>query len=353
MARRKVDIRPIVGAAVVFLILGAIIFGAFYFVIIKPAADALESSKVSALQTVSQLSSLGTTQATSDASQFTTQIEQADSKSEVQAILTEVNSAITREQKRLELLSLAQQAYSGAFYSAESESGKTVLSELTSLKSTLTNDINSKTTLSQLQSYESELDSKATTAWRNALTNVVNSIAENLVSMVKQNSSLYGEFMPKENALAYIENNDWQELRKVKFEEASVEVPVLDTLQRTPTLKEGSTVNIYVYDTSTQTLSKLFSSATISKVLYLDTDMQVGGTSVWENIKALIAAGESASGLTDFGEDAVQAAIDANILSYNVQVLYVVKVADEIGEDIVKYEFHQSSSKDVILIPAV
>lgn len=353
VARRKVDIRPIVGAAVVFLILGAVIFGAFYFLIIKPASDALESAKISALQTVSQLSSLGTSQAQSDASQYTTQIEQAGSESEVQAILADVNSSITREQKRLELLSTAQQAYSGEYYSAESENGKTVLSDLTNLKTTLVNDINGKTTLSALNDYESELDSKATSAWRNGLTNVVNSVSENTVAMVKQNSLRSGETMPKENALAYIENNDWTELRKVKFEPASVEVPVLDTLQRTPTLKEGSTVNVYLYDSSTQTLSKIYTSATISKVLYLDTDMQVGGTSLWENIKTLVAEGGPTSGLANFGEDAVQAAINANILRYNIQVLYVVRVADDIGEDIAKYEFHESSTKDVILIPTV
>ncbi len=333
-----------------FLILGAIIFSALYFLIIKPAAEELESAKVSALQVVQELSSLGTDQAVSDASTFTTQIKEADSKSEVQAILTEVQTALAREQKRVELLDLARQAYRGTFYSGESEEGKTVLSELQSLKDTLISDINSKTSLSQLEAYESELDSKATTAWRNALTRVLNSIEDNEVFLERKNSIPYSERMSKENALQRIENYGWEELRKIRFVKPTVEVPVIDTLRRSPTVREGAMVKIYLYDYSTGELTLLTPNATVSHVLYRDTDMQVGGVSLWENIKTLVASGQVA-GFAGFGESAVSSAIDANILSYDISVIYVVEVSDLTGEEILKYEFYQSGTKDVVLVP--
>lgn len=351
--RRKIDVRPIVGAAVVFLILGSLIFSAFYFLIIKPAADELESAKRSALQVVSELSSLGTDQGASDAITFAAQIEEADTKTEVEALLAEVNAALTRERKRLDLLDLAQQAYSGTFYSGESEEGKIILPALEDLKTTLTNDINSKTTLEQLQAYESELKSKATTAWRTALTGILDSIEGNEVFLERRNSTPYSERMSKENAAQYLENYGWEELKKIRFVKPTVEVPVLDTLQRAPTVREGDTVKIYTYDYSTQELTLLTPNATVSRVLYKDTDMQVEGVSLWENIKSLVAEGLSTSDLSDFGEDAVSGAIEANLLPYDISVIYVVEVSDLIGEEIEKYEFYESSSKDVVLVPVV
>ena len=68
---RKIDVRPIIGAAVVFLIIGLIIFCIYYFAIAKPAADALEASKLSALSQVASLNAIGTSQAISDASVYT------------------------------------------------------------------------------------------------------------------------------------------------------------------------------------------------------------------------------------------------------------------------------------------
>jgi hypothetical protein len=350
--RRKIDIRPIIGAAVVFLILGAVIFSAMYLLIIKPAAEELEAAKISALEAVRELSDLGTDQAISDAQVFTAQINEAESKSEVQAILIEIQTALAREQKRVELLDRARQAYSGTFYSGESEEGKILLIELEALKETLISDINAKTTLSQLRAYEAELDGKATTAWRNALRAVLDSIEENEVFLERMNSLPYSERMTKENALAYIENRGWEELRKVRFVAPTVEVPVMDSLRRSPTIREGATVKVYLYDYKSGELALLTPSATVSRVIYRDSDLDVWGVSLWENIKDRVARGLT-PGFTDFGEHAVSGAIEANILPYDVSVIYVIEVSDLIGERIIKYEFYKTSEKDVVLVPVV
>ncbi|MEM3519781.1 MAG: hypothetical protein QXT22_05145 [Candidatus Hadarchaeales archaeon] len=356
---KKVDTRAIIGAAVIFLIIGAVVFGAIYFIVLKPAAEALESAKLSALSTVNQLSSIGTSKAISDASTYSASIRAAGSKAEVDSILSQVSAAITREQKRKELLALAATAANGTFYNA------TANTELAQLQSTLESDINSKQTLPELESYRAELDTKATSVWRTLMSGIINQISGENVSMTV-NSPPYGEFLSKENAISFVNSSDWTVLRKLKFEKATVMVPVIDTFRRAPTLKEGSVVKVYGYDRTTDNMRLMFLNATVEYVIYSATDIGTiswtspdGLTSysldVWETLKATAGGSASASAISlkDYGQKLMSSALDANVGNYDINVIYVIKVSDTIGEEIYKYEFYQSGTMDVILIPTV
>lgn len=367
IARKEIDIRPIIGAAVVFLILGSIIFGIYYFVIAKPAGEMLQTSKQSAMSQVSSLSSIGTSQAASDATTFSTRIQAAGSIVEVESILVEVNTAIDREQKRSELLDEVDTIVNGTFYSATGGTGKTQVQTLADLSQTLKVGINAKQTKAGLEAYEVEIDDRATSTWRTYLTSVVDQIAENLISLTR-NSPPYGEFISKENALSYIASQGWETLRKLKFEEATVLVPVKDTFERTPAIRTGSTVKVYVYDTTADNLRLIFGNAVVEHVIYSEADISTiawsltdGATSqsysvdMWETLKAA-AAGDAEAltvGWSGYGSDLMDRALTSNIGSYTVSVIYVVKVSDTIGEEIVQYEFHESAMYDVILIPSV
>lgn len=355
---RKVDTRAIIGAAIIFFIIGSVIFGGVYFLVLKPAADALESAKFSALSTVNQLSSIGTSKAISDAITYSTSIRNAGSKVEVETIHAQVNAAIIREQRRKELLKLADTAANGTFYNA------TTNTALAELKSTLESDINLKQTLEELNSYQAgEFNTKATTTWRSLLTGVINQIeGENVCLTI--NSPPYGEFLSKDNAISLVNSSDWTTLRKLKFEEATVMVPVIDTFRRTPTLKEGSTVKVYVYDRTNDNLRLMFLNATVQYVIYSEGDIgTIAWTSpdglasysldVWETLKAAAGGSSAAAGipLTDYGKNLMDRARGANVGSYDVNVLYVIKVSDAIGEEIYQYEFYQSDKMDIVLIP--
>ncbi|MDI6643371.1 MAG: hypothetical protein QMD95_04930 [Candidatus Hodarchaeaceae archaeon] len=368
IARREVDVRPIIGAVVVFLIIGSIIFGIYYFAIAKPAADALSLAKDSAIvQIESNLSSIGTSQATSSALDYKSQVRGAGSIADINSILNNVNTTVQTEQKRKELLDLAKTATDGTYYSATAASNKTQVQALADLSQALKTAINAKQTKSDLEAYAPQIDNQATTTWQTLLTDVVNQIAENRVALTR-NSPAYGEFMGKENAITYIRGQNWQVLRELKFEGATVRVPVLDTFQRTPTIKAGSTVKVYVYDTVTDNMRLMYGNAIVSNVIYSQADIGTiawtltdGATSqsysvnMWETLKAAAAgdAEAAAVGWSAYGADLMDRALTANIGKYTVSVIYVVEVSDTIGEQIAQYEFHESATKDIILIPTV
>jgi hypothetical protein len=75
---------------------------------------------------------------------------------------------------------------------------------------------------------------------------------------------------------------------------------------------------------------------------------------MWETIKAAAAGDATAEALgwQSYGADVFDRSLRANIGSYTSPVLYMIEVADSVGEEIVKYEFHQTD-KDVILLPVV
>ena len=376
IAKRKVDTRPILGAIVVFLIIGAIVFGIYYFAFAGPAASALGAVKASALSQVNSLSSIGTSKATSDAASFTTRIQAAGSQADVDSILSEVSVAVLREQARKELLSTISTATNGFYYSAAGASGTTQVQDLADLASTLQTAVNSETmnTLEAINAYESTLNTEATSKWRTVLKAVINQIADNLLIMTA-GSEHYEGSISKENAVIYVDNTDrdWQELRMLRFiGDPMVQVPVLDTFQRTPTLKEGSIVRVYIYDEDTENLALRYTNAVVKNTIYSQSDLgtvswtlttESGGatttssyaTSMWETIKAAAAgnADAIAAGWSAYGEDVMDRVLSSNIGSYTVSVIYVIEVSDAIGEEVAKAEFQQTSTKDVILLPVV
>ncbi len=351
-----------------FSLIGAAIFGGHYLLVARPAGAELEEAKTTAMSNVSQsLTSAGTEQASAAISTFSAQIQAAGSKSEVDSILLNVNATVQIEQKRKVLLDEAQTATNGTYYSTTTVTGKTQVQALADLSQTLVTAINAKQTKSDLEAYQSEIDSRATSAWQTLLTGVVNQIADNQVSMTR-NSPAYGEFMGKENAVTYIPSQNWQTLRELKFEEATVQVPVLDTFQRTPTIKTNSVVKVYVYDTVTDNMRLMFGNATVRYVIYSQSDIATiawtladGATSqsysvnIWEALKAAAAgdAEAAAVGWSAYGSDLMDRALTANIGQYAVSVVYGLEVSDTIGEEIAQYEFHESTTKDIILIPTV
>lgn len=366
IARREIDVRPIIGAAVVFLILGSIIFGVYYFLIAKPAADSLETSKLSAMSQVSSLNSIGTSMAISDASTYSAQIQAAGSTTEVSSILVEVSAAIQREQSRKDLLDKAIASVTGSFYSASGVVGTQQVASLSTLLQALLSEINGENTLSELQSYEASgtIDAQATTAWQSFFTSVINGKqTDNL--LMKSNSQTSWYFMSKTEALAQVAASTWQNLCKLDFEGTSyIEVPISDTVNRLPTIVAGSVVNVYVYDRNTEDLHLLVGNATVSRVLYSTTDLatvawsMTSGTTtssysvnIWESLKAAAAGSTEAAavGWQNYGDEVMSNSLSADVLNFSVNAIYVVKVPTEAGENIIQIDFYQGATKDVVL----
>ena|GEM_PF-733172 len=367
ITQRGTDVRPIIGAAVVFLIIGSIIFGVYYFFVAKPAADVLEASKLSAMSLVEDLSAIGTSQAISDASTYSTQIKAASSTAEVESILIEVNAAIQREEKRKELLDRVVTATTGSFYSATGVGETQQVEALSTVLQTLQSEINAKNTLAELQNYEASgiIDNMANNAWRNFFTELISGKESDNIVMKSNSSQTSWYFTSKSEALAYVENSTWQTLRKLDFEGTSyILVPISDTVNRAPTLTPGSKVNIYVYDKNTENLHLITGNATINNVLYSTADlatiawtMTSGATSytystnIWETLKAIAAGSSDAESVEwqNYASNVMNSAMEAGVLDFTVNAIYVVKVPAEAGEMIVQYEFYQSATKDVVL----
>jgi len=363
---RKFDARPVVGIIVVFLVIGLAAFGIYYFFVAKPSADALTASKLTAMEQVNSLVSIGTPGAISKASGFSAEIESAESAVEVESVLVGVNAAIQVEQTRKDLLDLTSVAADGTYFSATGAAGKTVAPSLTDLFETFVSDINSKINKSDLEAYRSEIDGAASWTWRNLLSGELNKLGDN-VAMFKS-SPVSGAYMTKAEARNYISTLGWANLREMKFESHStVEVPVLDSFQRTPTLKADSSVNIYIYDTTTGTMDNLWSNATVRRVLYSQTDIariswiltegvttDSFSTDMWETVKAAAAGSEGAENLgwSGYGADVVERALEANIGQYALQVIYMVEVPDEIGKLIAQCEF-QETFKDIVMVARI
>ncbi len=370
IAHGEIDVRPIVGAVVVFAIIGAAIFGVYYFLIAKPAAEELEQAKLSALSQINNsLASIETDQASTATSSYSAQVLVASSKIEVESISANVTATIQLEQKRKELLDKVDTAVNGTYYSATGTSGTIAVSALYTLLETLGPAVNAKGTISELEAYEAEIDSQATSTWQTFHTNIIGGMAENEIEMWRRNSPVSGGYLSKDNALAYVSEETWETLRELKFEEAStVEVPILDTFQRTPTITSGSVVTIYVYDIGADNMEELWTGVTVQNVIYSQSDIATiawaltDGTTtnsyslnMWETIKAAAAGDADAAAIAwqNYGVDVMDRARSANIGDYSVSVIYVVKVPDEIGEKIMQYELHMSATKDIILIATV
>jgi len=361
--RGKIDVRPVIGAVVVIMIIAAIIFGIYYFFIVRPAADELEQEKFLALDEITQaLDEVGTDQAFEEASSYRAQVRNAGSKSKVNSILAEMYSTVQLEQKRKELLGEVDAATNGYYHTTAD------VPELAALSQSLKGDINNMTSRSQLEEYKSRIDSQTASTWWTFFSNSIGKMAENRIAMYR-NSPVYGEYISKVDALAYVAGETWHTLRKLKFENPStVEVPVLDTFQRTPTIKPDSTVGIYVYDITTEEMSPLWGNAPVRNVIYSQADIAnivwalVDGTTtqsysvnMWETIKAAVAGNPDAAAILwdSYGVDVMDSARSANIGYYEVSVIYMVEVPDDIGAEIMQDELHMDTTKDVILLAIV
>jgi len=361
IARRKIDVSVVIGVVVVFAIIGAAVFGAYYFLVYSPAQQRLEDAKTDALGYLDEtLGSISTSQADSAAASYRVQIQDAGSPGEVATIRSEVTSAYNRESKRSNLLAEVDQATSGSFYS------------LPDLESSLKSDINSKTTLSALESYEQSgaIDNQASTAWRSLHTGIISSISDNEVVMRQRDSPTYVEYMTKDEALSHIQANSWSTLRELRFENTgSYEVPIIDTFQHAPTIKAGSIVDVYIYNYSTENMVRRVGGATVRSVIYPREELGViswtlsdddvshaYSTNVWEAIKAATAGNTDAASISwaNYAEDLMESAVNAGIGDFDLQALYVIEVpAREDAEDLTHVEQYLSSTKDVVLLAQI
>lgn len=361
-ARRKVrvrDWRPVLGAAVVFSLIALAAFSVYLFFWARPAAEDLREAKSSALQQVaSGLARVSTDQARTSAQEFSLRIRRARSVGEVGSILVEVNAVLVRERTRENLLKLVQQATNGTYHSTSD------VPLLSSLASELRGLVNSKTTLSELRAAEAEIAQRATSVWREYLTGLLSSI-ENERVIMKRNSPTSWTYMAKENARELVLSRDWTFLRELHFEGTEeLEVPVLATLKMAPSVLPGSRVNLYVCDLQKDNLTLLVGSATVTRVMSSEADLRsinwsrtAGAVSssysvdVWETLKAAAGGSAEASALDLAGylSKVLSSLQKAGAGNLDLTMVYLVRVPREAGELILRYEFYQKASKDVIL----
>jgi hypothetical protein len=360
-----VDVRVAVGALVVFLIVGLIVFGIYYFGFLRPARDELDRTKTSALSEIDRtLGAIGTSQAQTEAASLRSRVIAAESKDDINSILKEMSSVAQRESKRKELLAKVDTVVTGTFHSAAD------VTALATLQTSLKNDINSKTTLADLQALETSgtIDAQATSVWRTYLGTLVQGKV-NEFNQVLQRTATYSLVMQKENALALVEGSSWQVLRGWDFDDPRlVAVPVADTFNRAPDLRPGMVADIWVYDSATENSSFLFGPAVILETIYSTADLSTISwalaydttsasytVDIWETLKALAAGSEEAArvGWENYALDIMERARSAHLGKFDVSVIYVVAVPEELGILITQYEQYANLGKDVILLPPI
>lgn len=361
IAKGRVDVSVVVGVIVVFAIIGVVIFGVYYFLIYAPAQQRLEDAKIDALGYLDEtLGSVATPQAETAAASYRAQIQDAGSPDEVAAIRSEVASAYNCESKRADLLSEVELATNGTFYS------------FSDLASGLKSEINAKTTLGELKSYgqSDTIGDQATSEWRSLHTSIIGNLPENRVVMRRYDSPNYVQYMTKDEALSYVQESDWSLLRELRFEDASsYEVPILDTFQRIPTVQPGSTVDVYVYDSSTGDLSPRVIGTTVRSVVYPKEELGLitwtfidGETSysystdLWEAIEAA-TAGDTEAAMVDwqhYAQELMESALNAGIGDFDLQALYIIEVpAQEDAAELTRYEQYMTPVKDIILLAQI
>ncbi len=365
MARKQksVDVRALLGAAVVFALIGIAIFSAYFFLVLRPAAEELQRAKESALNEIkATLGEINTDQAQAAASDYTSRIMAAGSKSEVSSIMVEVTKTTQLERERERLLNKIQMATTGTYHSTAD------VPLLASLAENLNAEINSKSTLSELKRMDGVIDNEATSVWRTYFMNLLSRI-ENDTVIMKHNSPTSWIYLPKDNALETVLASDWQTLRELHFEGTEeLKVPIIDTLQRSPLVLPGSTVNVYVYDLSTNDMSMLVGNAEVSEIFCSDEELRTinwaqtidqtsytYSTDIWETIKAAAAGSSQAASvyLQDYITNVLKRLQQSGVGNCEISMIYVIKVPREAGELILQYEFYQASSKDIVLASVV
>jgi hypothetical protein len=355
---RMPDIRVALGAIVFFGILGLVGFTVYHLLVVKPSTDRLESTRNSAISEVKSLfSNLGTQQAISASQDYLSKIGRAKTIGEINSLLAEARAVAMREKKRAELLKKVDEASTGTFHSA---SDVLVLNQKASL---LKEQIKTKGSLSELEFMEPSIDQEMTSAWREFFLSRLEGVENSRrVVLVLKGSWLY---MAAENARSYIQTKDWRELKDMDLEMSSkVEVTVQDTYARTPKVRPGTLVNIYVYDTSKKQLSLLVGGARVLSAIYPQEVLSsISWTSphgtttysvdMWETIKAQ-AAGASTPGVSvdNYANKVIDKGIGAGLGMYQLSVLYTVEVPEGAGRLILQYELHEKD-KDIILVPVL
>ena len=210
---------------------------------------------------------------------------------------------------------------------------------------------------------EPSIDQEMTSAWREFFLSRLEGVENSRrVVLALKGSWLY---MAAENARSYIQTKDWRELKDMDLEMSSkVEVTVQDTYARTPKVRPGTLVNIYVYDTSKKQLSLLVGGARVLSAIYPQEVLSsISWTSpdgtttysvdIWETIKAQ-AAGASTPGVSvdNYANKVIDKGIGAGLGMYQLSVLYTVEVPEGAGRLILQYELHETD-KDIILVPVL
>lgn len=343
----------------IFSLIGLAFFSAYLFLWARPAEEDLREAKTSALQQVAVgLARVPTDQAKTLAQQFSARIRKAKSVGEVGSILVEVNAALVRERTRENLLKLVQLASNGTYHSASN------VPLLSSLASELRTEVNAKNTLSELQAMQEEIGRRATSVWREYLLGLISSI-ENERIIMKHNFPTSWTYLTKENARQLVLSSDWTFLRKLHFEGTEeLEVPVLSSLKMSPSVLPGSRVNLYVYDLQKDNMFLLVGNATVTRVMSSEADLRsinwsrtVGTTSssysmdIWETLKAA-AGGSTEAGAIDLAgylSKVLSSLREVGAGNLDLTMVYLVRVPRQAGELILRYEFYQTSLKDVIL----
>ncbi|KUO41199.1 MAG: hypothetical protein AVW06_01715 [Hadesarchaea archaeon DG-33-1] len=353
----------------VFLIIGLVIFGIYYFGFVKPAREDLDRTRTAALSEIDQtLGTIGTSKAQVEASSLRSSVIAAKSKSEINSILGEMSSIAPRESKRKELLDRVDAVVAGTYHSASD------VEALYNLRESLKSDINKKTTLADLESFEDSgaVDSQATSTWRTYFrTSIENKVNE--FNQVLQRTAAYSLIMPKENALALVDGSSWSTLRGFDFDNPKlVAVPIADTFSRAPDLRPGMVADIFVYDIGTENSSFLFGPAVILDTIYSTEDLSTVSwfysydtpaesyaasysVDVWETLKAL-AAGSAEAAAVDwqsYATDIMERVRSADLGRFEISVMYVVAVPEELGILITQYEQYTNLGKDLILLPPI
>lgn len=358
-----VDVRVAVGALVVFLIVGSAVFGVYYFAFYKAGRDDLERTRTAALSQIDQtLGKIGTSQAQIEASTLKSQVISAGSKGAIESTLSGMSSISARESKRKQLLAKVDDAVAGTYHSDNDVSG------LATLKSSLEDRINNMTTLAELQAFENSgaINTEATSTWRTyQQANVINNTNE--FNQVLEITAASRIMMPKENAVAIVIGSSWQILQAMDFQDPQlVAVPITDSFSRAPDLEPGMVADIWVYDTVAENSSFLFGPAVILDTIYSTSDLSAVtwilsydnfsrsySVDVWETLKAL-AAGSTGAADVDWENYALavmERVRSAHLGNFDIQVMYVVAVPEDLGILISQYEQYTTLGKDVMLLP--
>lgn len=355
--KAQVDSSVVVGIIVVLAIVSVVGVGIYYFGFVSPRRAALSSAKESAKDTLNDsLATVDTSQARKATKTYKARIQEAGSKSKVTSIVEKISSTYEVESKREELLNMVSNATQGSFYT------------LDNLQDNLKEEVNSKSTLSQLKGYESQLKASVSSEWKNLHSEVIENISDNSIVMVKQNSKLSEAHLAKENALSHVQEKSWKVLKGLKFKEMnSYAVPVIDKFERNPTIKAGSAIDVYEYDYENGTMTRRVQDMEVLNVIYpKDVFSSVSwskteegtsysySTDVWEEIKAYEADAPSGanSEWNDWASSVISKAREgANLGSFDLQPIYVVKVSeDNVAKSLTQIEQYQTGEKDIVLL---